>query len=630
MARTITTPKMLTLAGAALAIAALLLAVVLTAGPTMAQTDPDPKPCGPEDVPDSPDETITEGHYAVFEGYWDSDKETLNLNLCPPSVVHTPETQTDGEGNKIEVEVSTRTTSNVDIRQTVINITDDNKRRPTEDEIRKYPFLPSELVPLDEDGDGQQDVDSGGKLLFTYPAIWWLRLDDPNTENVDEDLPLAMGFSTALLDPDDWYLEDDSGTEVEPLQYEFEVIREPGTPVDEQGHVYAFDFSDGDPIAAHWDSSEIDSSALSLNPGEYRQLQWAFTQPGTYIISVQLKGHVRAANDPAPIGAPADWKPISTEETVVTSEVRQYVFQVGPLTLNEEPAFVVERSVEEHSASDTLVGLPIAVYQGDNDDLTFTLTGPGHSLFSVAADSDGDAQIKVAGDLDYEARSEYRLTLGVSDNKDRESNADAAVDSAILVKISATDLPEAERSVDENSTGGALVGDAIPVANADTSTTYTLSGQGHRLFAVERDSSNNAQIEVADGVVLNYEDAPRYTLNLHADTDGTEDVRVTINVVDDLFEEIVITLTANPSGDTQNRGAEVVFTGTVTGSPVPTSELQYSWTEVDQGGGNQIFEQSGPSQRVAERRTVTRVYSMAVRYEGITWIQSNEIVIAWQ
>ena len=103
-----------------------LLAVAMTASPTMAQTPPyDPQPCGPnqKDVPENPDATITEGHYAVFDGYWDSKSETLNLNLCPPAVEHTTETRTDPETEeKTEVEVSTRAASNIDIRRTVFHI----------------------------------------------------------------------------------------------------------------------------------------------------------------------------------------------------------------------------------------------------------------------------------------------------------------------------------------------------------------------------------------------------------------------------------------------------------------------------------------------------------------------------
>lgn len=46
-----------------------------------------------------------------------------------------------------------------------------------------------------------------------------------------------MGFSAALFSPDYWYLEDGTDKGAKPLQYEFEVFREPGIPVEEYGHV---------------------------------------------------------------------------------------------------------------------------------------------------------------------------------------------------------------------------------------------------------------------------------------------------------------------------------------------------------------------------------------------------------
>jgi len=207
------------------------------------------------------------------------------------------------------------------------------------------------------------------------------------------------------------------------------------------------------------------------------------------------------------------------------------------------------------------------------------------------------------------------------------------VDNSISVKINVTDLEE--RSVTENSVGGTSVGAAIVVANADASTKYSLSGHGSGLFSVERDSSNNAQIKVAAGAIINYEDAPSYILTLSADTAGTEDVRVAITVTDDPNEQLAMTLTASPSDATQTVGSTVVFTGTVTGSPVATSRLEYSWWEHDQGGAHGLSENlDSPSHTVTQSRVATREYRMRVLWkEGSTIAQevhSNWVVIDWQ
>ena len=624
-------PRPLKLFGAVLALtllAAAALAVALTTGPAQAQTEPypDPRPCGPGQAhpPEDPDATITSGHYAVFDGYWDFHDQTLNLNLCPPSVQHTI---IPGKLGEKDVEVSTRTASNVDIRQTVIHLDgSDFEHTLTDEDVEEYDFFKLG----DNDNDGVDDA--------VDQIVWWLKVDDPDTPE-DEDSALAMGFSAALFDSDYWYLDDGTAKGAKPLQYEFEVLREPGVPITELGHVFAFDDSpapideNGDQIkTAYWDSSEVDANALPLYPGDYHHFQWAFTKPGTYVISVQLKGHVRQSNPHEREDEDYDenWEPISPGY-VVTSKVRQYVFQIGPLTLNEEPAFQVARPVEEHSENDTPVGDPIPVYQGDDDPLTFTLTGKGHSLFSVAADSGGNAQIRVAGDLDYEVRPEYRLTLGVSDNKDREGNADDSVDSAISVRIDVTDRPEEVRSVGENSPGGILVGDAIVVPQADATTVYGLAGEGHELFTVERDPDNNAQIAVAAGATLNYEDAQSYVLTLKADTGGNmQSIVVIINVEDDPNEWLSITLTAVPSGDVQTVGSQVVFTGTVTGSPVATSQLLYGWWEHDLGGIGTSETIPSPSLTLTGDRVGTRGYIMGVGYEGVYPVDSNEIVIDWQ
>ena len=85
----------------------------------------------------------------------------------------------------------------------------------------------------------------------------------------------------------------------------------------------------------------------------------------------------------------------------------------------------------------------MAVVQGDDDDLTYQLTGVGSDKFHVEG-VEGGAQIKVLGraGLDYETVSSYDLVLGVSDGKDANGNADTATDSSIAVNIQVQDVDE--------------------------------------------------------------------------------------------------------------------------------------------------------------------------------------------
>ena len=565
----------------ALALVAALAVAASLAGPGVsAQAPTGPKPCGPNEQapPENADATVSRGHYAIFDGYWDDDDNVLRPNLCPPSVVHTTRTETDpNTGNKTETVVSTRSASNIDLRRTVIHIDSAFEHELTPADVETYDFFKTGVNTTTSDGNSTTTQDTA-----VGQTVWWLMADDDEEEETTggaTEPEFHMGFSAALFDPDDWFLKDGTTKGAKPLQYEFEVIREHGVPEGELGHLFAFDESQppADPATgeviktAEWDSSEVDANALALYPGDYYHYQWAFTKPGTYIVSVQLKGHVRT-KDNRSASAGVNWKPIS-DKNVETSEVMQYVFQVGPLTLNEEPIFETMRSVEEDSAIGAPVGDPIPVYQGDDDDLTFTLSGTGHSLFSVEEDANGDAQIEVAGDLDYEVRREYRLTLGVSDNRDHEDNEDEyAEDNRISVKISVTG--QVERSVAENSAAGALVGDPIVVAGANASATYALAGNGSDLFAVEPNSDYNAQIEVAAGADLDYETATSYDLTLQVSNGAEqEDIALRISVTD--VEERSV--------------AEHSAVGALVGDPIVVAGASTSTMYALAGSGSNLF-----------------------------------------
>ncbi len=93
------------------------------------------------------------------------------------------------------------------------------------------------------------------------------------------------------------------------------------------------------------------------------------------------------------------------------------------------------RSIAENSASGSSVGAAVVTgLAGSNPAPTYTLSGDGHDDFSVATDTDGNAQISVSSTamLDYELRSDYDLFISNDSNSDQ-----------VEVLISVTDVTEA-------------------------------------------------------------------------------------------------------------------------------------------------------------------------------------------
>lgn len=469
---------------AALVIA--LLAVNFAAGPIQAQnadgSHPDPQPCGPgaAKVADNPDKQITSGHYALFDAYWwKFDKNakksgTLNNNLCPPTAVHK-----DVQQGPTTVEVTTRTATNVDIGETVIHIGDKHKVTvvnntnainnnrdengnlvnvgANEINLAEYPFI--------KDGLADEVVfDANGTPTMNGQPVqaWWLRLDDPDIAG-DDSSDLKLGFSAGLFDAQWWYLEDEEGNSVEPLQYEFESERD---AIDDnlEPHFFAFEKpkeGNAEQKDAIWNKTDADTNELKLWPGQYNHRQWVFTQPGTYVLQVHIKGHVRQK---APDGAASDWEPLHPEDKTVTSEVKRYTIQVGDLTLVEPPWFLLlERTLREDTQAGTAFGDPIPVQNPDKNALTFTLEGYGADKFS-ASPVTGGAQLAVAGNANLadEKVLYYDLRLGVSDGKDREGNRDPSVDDSVAVRIHLTDAPPSSyAAIMRVSSTRAAVGDDI-------------------------------------------------------------------------------------------------------------------------------------------------------------------------
>ena len=496
MIHTITqAPRRFTLYAAVLAMAALviaLLAVTFATGPAQAQetgtagktnTYSDPQPCGPAAATafmEEPHE-VTTGHYALFDAYWQGTGRTvsvvdnssrlgvLHTNECPPAI-----TQTTKRVGLKTVTVTTRSAraNGMDTDEAIIHVL--NTRQvdvvATNAEatggqlsLQEYPHVRRALGLLKP----YDPLDPGADRNLSVPAdtkVWWLRLDDPDTTDKDETSDLRLGFSSALFDSEYWNAEDEEGVllvdgdgdPLKPMRYMIETGRYPGINPNEARHFLAYEAPRAgnavqDPIV---DSAalDVDEHVMPMDTGEYRSLQWIFTDPGTYELEAHLQGFVRQIN-PDPSGDP-DWERISGNFDE-TSEVRTYTFQVGDdLNESEPPLFGVSLSVPENSPGGVKVGDPIPVYNTEAETLTYGLAGADSDHFELVAATDPHHTVQVlvadGANLDYETRASYNLTLSVTDGLDHEGNRNAKADDTLAVVIALEDQePGLELRVDQ-------------------------------------------------------------------------------------------------------------------------------------------------------------------------------------
>ena len=410
--------------------------------PQQQQDTPPPTPRFPE--PDRcsaiPAEVVSSGHIALFDVYWHPREKELTLNPCPPLHTHVP-AQEGGRGQPATPARDERSPSGINIMAdppTIIHVPNtaevDLSASTTYTEA-KYPevWAADDKENRDTDDDGTGDG-VGDRKVWVLPAC-------PDGALTDS---LCLGFSADLLNPEDWG--DTDGAVVGDGKVQYRIIRAHQHNVGEQGRgaVLAYHVPGARataPYAPVWDTSDADRNKMQVLPGEYEHPIWFFTRAGRYEFQVQVKGHPEQGRDDG-------LAPVSPD-TTVTSDVRDYTFYVGPLTLNQDPVFGIERAVPENSAAGVAAGRPAPVLDEDAGDThTFNLTGGGADKFTLSTTGDG-VQIAVADGavLNYEDRQSYDLTLQVSDGKDRFSNVDDSVDDTIPVRIVVEDDPNEQLAV---------------------------------------------------------------------------------------------------------------------------------------------------------------------------------------
>jgi len=205
------------------------------------------------------------------------------------------------------------------------------------------------------------------------------------------------------------------------------------------------------------------------------------------------------------------------------------------------------RMVAENTVAGESIGDPVAADDGDDDSLTYILSGDDAASFDIV---ESTGQLKTKADLDYESKSSYTLTVLVRDGKDPQGNSDTATDASITVTISVTNVEEApafpasedgSRRVAENTAAGENIGAPLAAADDDgDSLTYSLGGADAGAFSIEETSG-----QLKTKSPLDYETKSSYTLTVsvtdgkdgegspHTATDDTITVVVTIGNVDE-------------------------------------------------------------------------------------------------
>ena len=125
----------------------------------------------------------------------------------------------------------------------------------------------------------------------------------------------------------------------------------------------------------------------------------------------------------------------STSTLVVT------VIVIGANEPATFPGTTTSREVTENTLPGQNVGGPIRASDPENDELTYTLSGPDRQHFDIATST---GQILTKGDLNYESsRKSYSVTVSVTDGKDADGNSDPGTDASIQVTINVIDENEA-------------------------------------------------------------------------------------------------------------------------------------------------------------------------------------------
>jgi len=201
-------------------------------------------------------------------------------------------------------------------------------------------------------------------------------------------------------------------------------------------------------------------------------------------------------------------------------------FHISVTNVQDMPPHVMETyvKVSEDAEPQSLIG-QLLFEQGDAAVSSFELEGIGSDKFLV----ESNGTISLNAELDYEAVSRYQLNIVA-----HSSIGDSNIATINIVVEDVPDSPpvvyEFSGEVDENVVEHTLVGRVTFDEGSSPLNTFSLSGTGSELFAIDLDGV----ITVAAGALLDYEKTSTYSLYAVATNSygSSQSVPVTIAIRD--------------------------------------------------------------------------------------------------
>ena len=292
-------------------------------------------------------------------------------------------------------------------------------------------------------------------------------------------------------------------------------------------------------------------------------------------------GEITVANGSLLDHETASSHPIGVRVTDSDGATYDESFTINITDINEAPTALSldNNSVTENASNGSTVGTVTGTDPDAGETLTYTLTDTAGGRFAIDANT---GQITVADGslLDHEQAPSHPIGVRVTDSDG------ATYDESFTINI--TDINEAptalsldNNSVTENASNGSTVGTVTGTdPDAGETLTYTLTDTAGGRFAID---ANTGQITVADGSLLDHEQAPSHPIGVRVtDSDGaTHDQNFTINITDINEAPTALALDANSITENATNGTTI---GTVTGSDPDAGET-LTYTLTDTAGG---------------------------------------------